>query len=294
MLQKHGHFNDISPKLWEEISNKVKALGKKVKFKFHISHENPDPEKYDGKIIYPNMYTLDPGVFRITDPYEERAGVSKSKEIGLINKVDREGIPESFHRVRVMFRELGIKEFKPEENADDFEYVMYLLMHPKLKNGQFQSADKTSVFELIDEQAEAKLRKDRRNAKVKALNVVRDMDEKKVIEFADAMLWDTTIEPDLLKDQVEELAETNPDLFNDLISGKSLEYQATIKRALDKQIWAFDPAEYKIIWTSNQQTVTVLQPTGEKNHVEKAAEWLMTGGQKCDEIYKRLKGLVTK
>lgn len=294
MLQKHGHFNDISPKLWEELSAKIKALGKKVKFKFNISHENPDPEKYDGKVIYPNMYTLDPRTYRIVDPYEERQGVSKSKEIGLVNKIDREGIPESFHRVRVTFREAGIKEFKPEESYDDFEFVMYLLMHPKLKNGRFQSPDKTSIFELIDEQADAKLRKDRRDARVKALNVVREMDELKVTEFADAMLWDTTIDIDLLKDQVEELAESNPDFFNDLVKGKSIEYQAVIKKALDKQIIGFDPGEYKYIWRSSNQILTVLSPTGEKNHVEKLSDWLQTGGQKSDEIYKRIKGLVSK
>lgn len=294
MLQKHSHYNDLSDKLRSELESKALSFGKKVRVKFNIARDNPDPQKYNGDYVYPNKYTLDPRTFRIVDPYEDRKGVSKSKEIGLVNKVDREGIPETFHKIVVEYREQGIKTFDVETNPDDLEFVMYLLMHPKLKDGKFQDKDKTSVLEIIDEQKEAKFRKERRDLRRKALNVVAEMKVDAIIEFADAMGWDSTEDPDLLKDKAETLAETNPELLNDLISGKSVEYQATIKRALDRQIIGFDPAEYKFIWTSNQQPITILSPVGDKGHVEKLSEWLQAGGSKADEIYKKIKGLVTK
>lgn len=293
MLQKHGNYNDLSEKLREQLEKKAVSFGKKVRVKFNIAKDNPDPQKYNGDYVYPNKYTLDPRTFRIVDPYEDRKGVSKSKEIGLVDKVDREGRPETFHKIVVEYRDQGVKTFDVED-PDGLEFVVFLLMHPKLKGGQFQDKDKTSVFEIIDEQKEAKLRKERRDLRRKALNVVAEMKAEAIVEFADAMGWDSTEDPDLLKDKAESLAETNPELLNDLISGKSVEYQAAIKRALDRQIIGFDPAEYKFIWSSNQQTITVLSPVGEKGHVEKLSEWLQTGGTKADEVYKKIKGLVSK
>lgn len=293
MLQKHGLFNDLSPDFRKKMEDKVKALGKKVKFKFNIAKENPDPEKYNGKVLYPNMYTLDPRTFRINDPMEARSGVSRSKEIGLVDKVDREGIPESFHRIRVNYRDQGELVFNLEDSYDDFEYAMYLLMHPKLDKGEFQDKNKTSVFSLIDEQAEAKQRRERRDAVKNAMDAARTFDDEKVKEFAAAMQWDEE-DVDILRDKVEDLAESDPKMFGDLIKGKTIEYQAIIKRALDKKIILFDPSEYTFMYEGNKQMITRLSAVGEKNHIEKFSEWCQTGGQKAEEAYKRIKGLVSK
>lgn len=293
MLQKHGLFNDLSPQFRKEMEEKVKSLGKRVKFKFKIAKENPDPEKYNGKYIYPNMYTLDPRTFRINDPHETRLGVSKSKEIGLVDKIDREGIPESFHRIRVNYRDQGELVFEPEESYDDFEYVLYLLLHPKLEQGAFQDKNKACVFSLIDEQSEAKARREKREAVKKAMDAAREFDDDKVKEFAAAMQWDES-DIDILRDKVEDLAESDPKMFDDLIKGKSIEYQAVIKRALDKKVISFDPAEYTFMYDGNKQLITRLSPIGEKNHIEKLSEWCQTGGQKAEEAYKRIKGLVSK
>lgn len=299
MLQKFGNFNDFSDQFRTELEEKAKAYGKRVRFKFNIAKENPDPQKYNGDKVYPGMYTLDPRTFRIVDPHEKRTGVSKSKEVGLVDKVDRDGKPESFHRIRVLDREKGIKEFElvdenGHEKYDEIEQVMFLLIHPKLKGGQYQDKSKGSVFELIDEKANAKASSDRRQHKKKALAIAVDMDEKKAREFADAMMWDSTEDFEILKNKIEELAETTPEFFNDLVNGKNMEYQALVKRALDKRVISFDPADYAYLWTSNQQKFANLNPTGEKNEVEKLSEWLQVGGQKEQEIYKKIKGLVSQ
>ncbi len=299
MLQKHLHFNDFSDELRKEFEEKAKSLGKKVRFKFNISKPNPDPQKYNGETVWPGMYTLNPRTFRITDEYEKRVGVSKSKEVGLVDKVDREGRPESFHRIRVYDRERGIKEFTlvdsdGRENYEELEYVVFLLMHPKLQGGKFQDKSKASTFELIDEKANAKSGRDRRGAKAKALAVAVEMNEQKAREFADAMLWDSTEDFDVLKNKIEELAETTPEFFNDLVNGKNMEYQALVKRAMDKKVISFDPAEHKIIWASNLQTITMLAPGSEKNEVVQFAEWLMVEGKRGEDTYKKIKGLVSQ
>lgn len=291
MLQKANHFNDLSQALRSKLEEKVRSYGNKVRYKFKISHENPDPEKYNGSIVWPSMYVLDPCTFRITDPHEDRANISKSKEIGLIDKLDKEGKPESFKKIKIFDRNRGELSLDLTD-AEEFDKAMYLELHPKLKDGLFSDKNKQQLIERIDERKDAKIQREQRSTKTKALRVAEEMSEEQVKAFADAMLWDSTEEPFLLQNKVEELAETNPEFFNDLVAGKNIEYQSTIKRAMDKQIIGFDPAAYKYIWSSNQQVITVLQPVGTKNHVEKLAEWLMTGGQKSDEVYKKIKSLI--
>jgi hypothetical protein len=71
-----------------------------------------------------------------------------------------------------------------------------------------------------------------------------------------------------------------------------VEYQATVKQAMDKEVIGFDPAEWKFIWSANQQTLAVLQQVDGKNEVEQLADYLMTGGDKADTAYKKIKGLL--
>jgi hypothetical protein len=65
-----------------------------------------------------------------------------------------------------------------------------------------------------------------------------------------------------------------------------------IKQAMNKGLITFEYGEYKFIWTGNQQTITVLSPTGSKNEIEKMSEWMQTSGAKGDDVYKKLKSLV--
>lgn len=291
MLQKSSHFNDLSPELRIKLEERVRSYGKKVRYKFKISHENPDPEKYNGPLVWPSMYVLDPCTFRITDPHETRPNISKSKEIGLIDKLDKDGKPETFKKIKIFDRNRGELSFDLTD-AEEFDKAMYIELHPKLTGGMFADKNRQQLIERVDEYKDAKEQREQRSAKLKALRVAEEMSEEQARAFADAMLWDSTEEIGLLQNKVEQLAETNPEFFNDLVKGKNVEYQSTVKRAIDKQIIAFDPGAYKYIWASNQQLITILQPVGDKNHVEKFAEWLITGGQKSDEVYKKIKHLI--
>lgn len=292
MLEQVAHYNDLSPKLRAEMETKIASFGKKVRYKFNISHPNPDPEKYNGPIVWPQMWTLDPITFRITDPDEDRAGKSKSKQIGMVNEVDDKGIPTSFHRVRVHKRHVGIVEFEVD-NPHDQMHIMYLELHPKLSGGKFEDKKNSKpIFERIDELKEAKENRERRSSRRKALTAAMGMSEAKVKEFAAAMLWDEHQDTEILRGRIEDLSEEKPELFIDTVESSAIEYKAAVKRAMDKGVIAYNPAEYKFIYAANQQTIVSLGASvTAQNEVERMAEWLMTNGTKGDEVYKKIKGL---
>lgn len=293
-LENFAHFNDLSPKLREELEQKVESFGKSVRYKFDIARPNPDPEKYNGGTVYPNMYTLDPTKFTIQDSYENRDGKSKTKNIGLVDDgfINDNGLPERFKKVKVSGSEKAILKLNTADNRDDFYMAMMLEMHPKLKGGKFADKNLHPIISRIDENAAAREARTERSERLKALNVAQAMSDTELIDFADAMQWDSSENSEILRNKVEELADSNPIYFNDLVQGKSIEYQSLIKQAINKDLISFEHGEYKFMWSGNQQTITNLSPTGKKNEIEKLSEWMQTSGTKGDDLYKKLKSLV--
>jgi hypothetical protein len=293
-LENFAHFNDLSPKLREELEQKVESFGKSVRYRFDIARPNPDPEKYNGGTVYPNMYTLDPTKFTIQDSYENRDGKSKTKNIGLVDDgfINDNGLPERFKKVKVSGSEKAILKLNTADNRDDFYMAMMLEMHPKLKGGKFADKNLHPIISRIDENAAAREARTERSERLKALNVAQAMSDTELIDFADAMQWDSSENSEILRNKVEELADSNPIYFNDLVQGKSIEYQSLIKQAINKDLISFEHGEYKFMWSGNQQTITNLSPTGKKNEIEKLSEWMQTSGNKGDDLYKKLKSLV--
>lgn len=291
LLQPNGLYNDLSPELRKELEEKVRSFGKIVRYKFDISNPNPDPEKFDGKTVWPNCYTLDPAVFNIVDKDEAREGKSKSKRIGLVDGFDERGMPNKFMKIKVYGRSRGELVLKVEDVPEEFDMAMYLELHPKLVGGKFADPTKRQLIKRIDERAAATEERETRKARKKAMDVAETMSDADIIQFADAMTWDSAEDLMKLRNMTESLAETDPSFFNDLVESKNLEYRATVKQAINKRIIAFDPAENKFIWTSNNQVLAVLQFSN-KNEIEALSDWLQGSGSKENEIYKKIKSLI--
>jgi hypothetical protein len=293
-LENYGIYNDLSPKLREELEQKVEAFGKSVRYRFDIAKPNPDPSKYNGDTVYPNMYTLDPVRFSIQDPYETREGKSKTKTIALVDdaSIKDDGNPERLLKVRVSGAERAVLKLNIQDKREDFYMAMLLEMHPKLNGGKFADKNAYKILHRIDEEAAARGARTERSERLKALNVAQGMSDEELINFSDAMQWDSTESVEVLRNQVEELADNNPVYFNDFVMGKTIEYQSLIKQAVDRDLISFDHAEYKFVWAGNQQVITVLSPTSGKSEVQKLSDWMQTSGNKGDDFYKKLKSLV--
>lgn len=293
-LQQTGQYNDLSPKLLDRLTKRIEGYGKTVRYRFDIERENPDKTFYNGKTIFPSMYTLDPTVFNITDKEEDRPGKSKTKKIALIKKYEDKGshgIEVEFTKIRIGAGRRGILRLELE-NPDDFAMAMCIELHPKLNGGDFQDSEKHAVVSLIDENAVATVASEERSARLVAMTAAQGMSAKEILDFVDAMQWDSSREEGLMREDVEALAEQDPIFFNTFVQGKNVEFQALVKQALNKGIINFDQAENKFTWSGNKQPITVVSPIGNKSEVEKMAEWLQISGKAGEEVAKKLKSLV--
>ena len=288
-------YNAFSDKFRDELEKKIEGFGKTVQYKFRISNPNPHPD-LKGQPVWPSRWTLDPVTFYVRDEYESRTGVPKMKLVGMIKKISaphekEKGENDEFERIRLVEAQKGTLTLDLSKE-DDKHLAMYIELHPKLEDGVNADPTKRKMMERVDIKKASEEKRTQRTDRLKALNVAQGMSEKEVRQFADAMLWESTEDEGVLRGMVEDLAETSPKFFNDLVSGKNIEYQATVKVAMDKRILAFDPAEYKFIWCENNQTISKLQLSTVKNEVEVMAEWLMTGGDQAKKAYDKIKSLI--
>lgn len=294
LLNQIAHFNDLSPKLRDELDAKIKGFGKSVRYKFDIANKNPAPTGDHDKIIYPNMYTLDPSVFNINDPYEDRKDKQKSKRIGLIKEVDEKGLPKSFKKCQVYGKTKGILSLNVEEDNDDFNMAMFIEIHPKLTGGMFMDKTKRQVITRIDENKLATEQRAERSLRSKARRAAEEMSDNEIVNFCDAMMWDSTRDMAIMRNEVEALAESDPPFFNDMIKEKTVEFQSLVKQAMDRNIITFDPAENKFSYTSNGQPIAIFSAADNKNEVQKMSEFLQAGGGKAEEVHKKIKSLLKK
>jgi len=276
--------------------DKVASFGKQVRYRFDIGNENPDPEKYDGKIIYPNTYTLDPVQWTIRDNDETREGVAKFKKIALVSGVEEtEENGKTISRVRFVKIKLratqkGILTLNLDRE-EDVAMCMALELHPKLSGGEFANPEQRQLITRIDEAVASKQKSEERSMKLKAMTIAQGMSHAELIDFADAMQWDSSQDESVLRNITEQLAEDDPKFFKDLVESKNLEYRSQVKRAMNKGIIGFDPGEYRFYWVGSKQPITQLQPSSTKNEVEQLADWLQIGGQQAEAMFKKIKSL---
>lgn len=300
MLEHEGTYNDLSTELRKELETRIAGFGKFVRYRFNIGRENPEPTKYNGKMVYPSQWTLDPVQFKITDNKEDREDKQKVKSIGVIESMERDdkgNVVYRFTRIRVFGASEGKLVFNTE-NQDDLNCIALLELHPKSSNGMFPNKQLVPMFNRVDETQLANDQRAERTARKKAMDIAESMSDKEVIEFANGMAteeWDSTQELLFLRNKVEELAETAPLMFNDKVGSKKMEIQATLKKAVDNRILSINPAEGTLAWVSTQQTIISLGAGfGDKNDVERFADWFLDAGNRADATYKKLKSLTDK
>jgi hypothetical protein len=292
MLQQIAHYNDFTPEFLDELEKKINGFGKVVRYRFDIEKPNPDKENYNGKTVFPQMYTLDPAVFSITDKYEKRVGKQRIKTVANIKtaEMNEHGVLiPTFNKIRIKAGARGILRLDLT-SEEDRDICRQLELHPKLKNGDFADPQRLAVVSRVDEVADATTQRVERGARLKAMNAVNEMDDKAIVVFADGMQWDSSQDIEVLRNQAEVLADTEPIFFNDVLAGGEIEYRALVQQAINKGIIMFDPAEYKFSWAGNKQPITVLSPVGEKSHIEKMAEFLKIG-TKGKEVFDKIKSL---
>lgn len=282
-------YNNLSPQLREQLEKKAKEAGRYVKYKFAIARRNPDGEmRTGGEYLFPLRWALTPVTFYITDPYD-----GLRKRIGIVRSLKEFGAPaDGFRRIVLDEQFKGILTLDLEHMEDQDSFI-YLELHPKLDGGQFRDTNEMAIFKRIDDVKEAKTSLTARENRANAMFVASQMTANEVKDFGCAMGWNEHDDINILKDKIMELADKDPDWFKNFIDNKSIEYRAIIKRAMDNNIIAWQPVENKFVWSSNNQTIAILDRCEDGKVLERMSDWIITS-KNGQEVCTKIKGLLLK
>ncbi len=123
--------------------------------------------------------------------------------------------------------------------------------------------------------------------------VASQMSTNEVKDFACAMGWDEHEDLSIIRERIMKHAEEGPQWFKDFIDNKSIEYRAVIKRAMDNNIISWQPVENKFVWSSNNQTIAILDRCEDGKVLERMSDWVITS-KNGQEVYMKLKGMLLK
>lgn len=155
-------------------------------------------------------------------------------------------------------------------------------------NGSNPNRDtsKEIIFELVDEKAKSEGDRKTRNLKREALNAAADLSAEEVRTYTAALGKDDTKPVEVLRNNLEELADKNPIEFMDIIGNKQAIMKATLNRALTKGVIIFDTEQSRFTWP-NGEVILVVSRTTAGDNVEELLGFCATNA-KGEKVYQTI------
>lgn len=140
--------------------------------------------------------------------------------------------------------------------AQDQEIHSYLSLCNYNGSNPDRDTSKEIMFELVDEEAKAELQAKTRNLKREALNAAADLSPEEVRDYIAALGKDDTRTVKVLRNEIEDLADSDPQAFMDLISNKQAVMKATVNRAIKKGVIIFNEEQSRFEWPNKEAIFT--------------------------------------
>lgn len=247
-MKKTKMYNNVSDALLKP--TKLKP-GQQVVYR--VEGIQPDPMN-PGKWAIPAAKNVPP-IDQIWD--EEK---QEYVEIAAVRTFDSEG-NHTFHEIW-FFGNQGGHMILRGGNAIDQEIHSFLSISNYNGSNPNRDTTKEVYFTLVDEQAKSEVERKVRNIKREALNVSADLTAEDVRNYIAALGQDDTRPLEVLRNDLEAMADSDPKSFLDLVSNKQAVMKATLNRALKKNVIKFEEEQSRFTWPTGEVITTVARTTG--------------------------------
>lgn len=247
-MKKTKLFNNLSPELIE--STKLKR-GEKVVYRITNIQRNPmDPTKW----AIPSVRNVPP----VDQIYDEKKG--EFVDIAAVKAVNAEG-DHSFHDMYFYGSQGGMLILSGGVAAHQ-EIHSYLSLCNYNASNPNRDTTKEALFELVDESVRSEKERKNRNLKREALNAAYDLSADEVKNYIAALGQDDTRPMEVMRNELETLADADPKSFLDLVNNKQASMKAVINRAVSKGVILFDQEASRYTWPNGEAILTVARTTG--------------------------------
>lgn len=246
-MKKTELYNQLSDKL---IKSTMLKPGQTVTYRLHGIQKNPlDPSR----LAIPAAKNVPP-VDTIYDEEQEQF-----VDIAAVRAVDGQG-NHTFHEIFFYSNMAGHIILTGGRSVDQ-EIHSYLSLCDYNASKPNRDTTKEPIFELVDEAATAEVASRTRNIRREALNAAADLSPEDVKTYAAALGHDDTKPVGVLRNTLEEMADTDPKSFLDLINNKQAVVTATVNRAMKKGVIVFNQEQSRFEWP-NKEVILVVARTG--------------------------------
>lgn len=247
-MKKTKFYNNVSDSLLKP--TKLKP-GQQVVYK--VEGITPDPMN-PGKWAIPAAKNVPP-IDQIWD--EEK---QEYVDIAAVRSFDAEG-NHTFHEIWFFGNQVGLLILRGG-SAIDQEIHSYLSLCNYNGSNPNRDTTKEVYFTLVDETAKSENERKVRNLKREALNVSADLTAEDVRNYIAALGQDDTKPLEVLRNDLETLADNDPKSFLELVSNKQAVMKATLNRALKKNVIKFEEEQSRFTWANGEVITTVARTTG--------------------------------
>lgn len=277
-MKKTKLFNNLSPELIE--STKLKK-GEKVVYRIHNIQRNPmDPTKW----ALPSVRNVPP----IDQIFDEIKG--EYIDIAAVRSVTADG-DHSFHDMYFYGSQGGMMVLSGGIAAHQ-EIHSYLSLCNYNASNPNRDTTKEALFELVDESVRSEKERKNRNLKREALNAAYDLSADEVKNYVAALGQDDTRPMEVMRNELETLADNDPKGFLDLVGNKQASMKAVLNRAIAKGVIIFDHESSRFTWPNGEAILTVARTTG-SDAVEELISYCVSGA-KGEKVFQTIQSKAKK
>lgn len=237
--------------------------------KYRLLNGTPQFNKKSGKtdMIYPASQSIrlksnviDPGYLSKKDESDKEGTLVDAgiKTCGIVLEIDKNGNPK-FHGKLYVYPAMNQPEFYIKgDTADDVLIYEALELSCENKSNPFRDQAVTPVFERINEVAEAKQRSNKRNYLKDSLNAIGRWDYEQMKAIGAGYNISTKLPMETIKDQLESIAEKDPETFYKNIDKESTKLKGLISVAKEAGVIHFSAMENTWYFTGTNEVITML------------------------------------
>lgn len=264
---QYQEFNSFSKQTIEKY-----RLKKGETAMFRLIGIKPDPHN-PGTLLIPSSKGIHTQM-RVFDVVDKN-GKQETEEVDMM-MIDRMEIGGKPKLKQVKFqRKTGGMIILSGDRPGDSDTYFYLMMSDERADKEGRNTTVVPVYEYIDTREKARERKQTRERKYEAMKIAKDLNDENVIEFGQAMAWDEK-DPVILRDMIENFAETDPEDFLNRNADRNKDIRATIKKALDARVLVYDRSSWRFIMKADGSTVYAHPYDPKDGYIGVLTDWIVS------------------
>jgi hypothetical protein len=237
-----------------------------------------------GKVVMPSVHMV-PQVDRVYDKeLDDYVDIASIASIGVGGK-------PSFNTIQFTKQEKGLMPLRGNRTGDR-EIFQYLMLSNYNASNPDRDTSIVPLFKLVEPTKEAADSRKQRTLRRDAMNVAAELSAAEVRVFIAALNKDEKRDISILRDELEIMAEKDPQKFITLSKDKNKSIQATCKSAIDKKLIKFDKGNSTFSWVSTGETIVQVPRSSKSSYLQGFTNFVLSnknGELVYEEIVKLLK-----